>query len=180
MQGNAGTSYNMKMARPLLTTPSWPMLTSRGYHHARQVKSMRQVFIHATDCWILIQRQLSDSHTHSQERWLVPYKRINYLMQSLTYNVPSLTNKYENQGTNIAAFTQREMRQHSCTWNCSMFCFIFFLIWACTLELKDGFSLMLYRRCYDTVPFCPWHTQCVYASFVVVCSGNVHFFFVAL
>lgn len=26
--------------------------------------------------------------------------------------------------------------------------FYFFLIWACTLEREDGFSLMLYRRCY--------------------------------
>lgn len=59
-----------------------------------------------------LQRQLSDQRTRSQDKWLVPIRRTNYLMQSLVYNVPSLFNKYENEGVDIYALTRKEMRRH--------------------------------------------------------------------
>lgn len=58
-----------------------------------------------------LQWQLSDQRIRSQDKRLVPKRRTNYLMQLLVYNVPSLFNKCENEGIDVHALTQKEMRR---------------------------------------------------------------------
>lgn len=51
----------------------------------------------------------TDSRTRCSDNWLVPRRRTDYLLQSLTYTLPVLLNMCEKKGANIASVTRKQL-----------------------------------------------------------------------
>lgn len=56
----------------------------------------------------------SDARTRSKDRWLVPYRRTNYLMQSLRHTLPSLFNKFGKEIVMTNTLTRKQLRAYFC------------------------------------------------------------------
>lgn len=61
-----------------------------------------------------LEREESDARTRSQDRWLVPYRRTNYLLQSLRHTLPALLNKLGKENVIVSTLTRKQIRAYFC------------------------------------------------------------------